>query len=753
MNTKEPLISPNIAVYIRISSRELNNESLSIQNQESKCRQAGCDLPGVVAPEFTVYRDEHYSGKLSYQRDGTKKFRPALTQLVNAIEEGKHEVLLVYRFDRLSRNLRLWAELVELAYAHGVRMISVCEPFDVNSIEGRMASGMLANVAEFYVNWTAQNIRDTLAFKKKEGYRVGAPPFGWKWSDARQDGHKLVERDEREGEVVVRICDMIRSGWNFTRVCKELESQGIKSPSGGKTWWRSVVKRVAREPFSAGLVYQEDGGLKEGRHYDLRYFDREYHELVVAQVRKLERVAPITRWSETHLLMPKLKCASCGARLYVDKREDSRHRVYWCKNHSIGQGQTCTGARAKIAWADAAVVEVIRKLASDPRVAAQAEEFIAAEVEPDYGKLKQEKAKLERDLREDSQRLADIVERLADGRVKPLAYEAFEQRVEARGEERVCRIREIDAALADSEATKRRTEQVTKTLQEFDATWDSLKVDEQRQVIDLLVDDLTLSATHLTIKPCFAEAVAIRIPPGRFREGKPGDPCGLSQRELSVLKLLGDGLNNTEIAERTGLKIQTVYGIISRIRGWMGISDIALIVEEAQEAVGSCGASLPTDRRLGAARLVPDEPTLKQLEVLRAVATHGTQAEAYRALGIPYINGSMRLRALLKKANAGSLDELFQIACDRGWIDQMPTPPKVSGVAFTPPEAQMMRACTEHKTVAAAGRALDLSRVAANSRMHTIYQRLGVRGLDAARAKMLELGLDPRELPVHDAAA
>lgn len=748
MSSKNIKVGAGVAIYCRVSTQEQGDEGISISTQEARCRQYIAQMQHLIEPQISVYIDSGYSGKLGYRKDGVKgKFRPELTRMLNDIKDGKISHVVIYRNDRLCRSLKLWLEILEdFIFPNEVELLSVCEPVNPLTSQGKLSLNILAAVAEYQREWTGDNIRDTLRFKKENGFRVGNPPYGWRWSQERVDGHRLVERDEDEGKVVIDICEKIRSGWNFARLSRYLQSQGIKSPSGNDHWHPSVIRRIALDPFHAGLVVGENGESRPGKHYGLRYFEPEYHEQVVAEVKRRGPKAPMTFAVKTHLLLPKLRCATCGARLYVDKREDHRHRVYWCKNRSVTRGRTCPGARAKIAWADGVVVEVLRKLSQDERIIAGAEAIIERELRQNTGKLKQEKAKLEWDLREDERRLAEMVEKLADGEISAVGYKAFEDKVKARIEQRMERLRAIDKELAGGEADRQRIQRAKEMLRDFNKVWEGLTIDEKRKAIDLLIEDLLLSQTHLIIKPYFADPIEVRIPIGRFRSGKPGDPHGLSQRELSILKMLGDGLTVKQIAERTGLAMQTVYGHISRIYSWLGVDNAAAAVEMARPVIEEAG-ELPTDRRLNVSRQFSDEPTEKMLMVLRAVAEHPTQAEAYRALGIPYVNGSHRLRALMKKTGTNSLDALFEVAVQRGWIESIPER-KEKGLVFTKAEAEMVRACLGAKSIAAAGRSLGLSRVAATSRMHTVYKKLGVHSLKEALARLKELGLDPADLPV-----
>mgnify|MGYP001792773756 CR=1 FL=1 len=63
--------------------------------------------------------------------------------------EGKIDLLLVYRVDRLSRKVRQLAQLADELDRVGVTLRSATEPFDTGAAAGRMMLQMHAVFAEF----------------------------------------------------------------------------------------------------------------------------------------------------------------------------------------------------------------------------------------------------------------------------------------------------------------------------------------------------------------------------------------------------------------------------------------------------------------------------------------------------------------------------------------------------------------------------------------------------------------------------
>ena len=64
--------------------------------------------------------------------------RPALTQLLDDITDGKIQVVVVYKVDRLTRNLADFAKLIELFDKHEVSFVSVTPTIQHNKLNGKI---------------------------------------------------------------------------------------------------------------------------------------------------------------------------------------------------------------------------------------------------------------------------------------------------------------------------------------------------------------------------------------------------------------------------------------------------------------------------------------------------------------------------------------------------------------------------------------------------------------------------------------
>ena len=87
------------------------------------------------------YDDGGFSG-------GTME-RPALQRLLQDVENGAIDVIVVYKVDRLSRSLTDFARIVAILERHGVSFVSVTQAFNTTTSMGRLTLNILLSFAQF----------------------------------------------------------------------------------------------------------------------------------------------------------------------------------------------------------------------------------------------------------------------------------------------------------------------------------------------------------------------------------------------------------------------------------------------------------------------------------------------------------------------------------------------------------------------------------------------------------------------------
>ena len=145
------------AIYTRKSSEDgLEQEFNSLDAQHEACTAyiaSQASLGWKATPKR--YDDGGISG-------GTMD-RPALQELHADIRQGKIDVVVVYRIDRLTRLLTDFAKIVEVFDARNVSFVSVTQQFNTTTSMGRLTLNVLLSFAQFEREVTAERIRDKIA--------------------------------------------------------------------------------------------------------------------------------------------------------------------------------------------------------------------------------------------------------------------------------------------------------------------------------------------------------------------------------------------------------------------------------------------------------------------------------------------------------------------------------------------------------------------------------------------------------------
>ncbi len=247
------------AIYTRKSTDEgLDKEFNTLDAQRDACaayiasqRHEGW----IEVPDY--YDDGGYSG-------GTLE-RPALKRLLADIEQGRIDVIVVYKIDRLSRSLMDFARLVETMEAHSVTFVSVTQSFNTTTSMGRLTLNILLSFAQFERELIGERIRDKFAASRARGMWMGGKvPLGY-----RVEARKLlvVESEARQVRAIFERFVVLRSA---TKLAQELRQQGVLSKTGAQIDKGYLYRLLANRTY-----------LGEATHKDKAYPGE--HDAIVSQ--------------------------------------------------------------------------------------------------------------------------------------------------------------------------------------------------------------------------------------------------------------------------------------------------------------------------------------------------------------------------------------------------------------------------------------------------------------------------------------
>jgi site-specific DNA recombinase len=228
------------ATYTRKSSEEgLEQDFNSLDAQREACEAYILSQAGEGWKlDRTRYDDGGYSG-------GTLD-RPGLTRLLEDIDAGKIDTVVVYKVDRLTRSLGDFAKIVEIFDAREASFVSVTQQFNTTTSMGRLTLNMLLSFAQFEREVTGERIRDKIAASKRKGLWMGGNvPLGFE-----ANGRTLVIV-EPEAKAVRTLFRLYLELGTVRQVKDEADRIGLMTKVRQGVGQRMLGGR----PFSRGHIY------------------------------------------------------------------------------------------------------------------------------------------------------------------------------------------------------------------------------------------------------------------------------------------------------------------------------------------------------------------------------------------------------------------------------------------------------------------------------------------------------------------
>lgn len=160
-----------IAIYSRKS--RFTGKGESIENQIALCRDyISGSIPDATDSDITVYEDEGFSAK--------NLDRPQFRRMMESAEKQPFDYVVVYRLDRISRNVGDFAKLIEKLNSMHTAFICIKEQFDTSTPMGRAMMNIAAVFAQLERETIAERIKDNIVFLARTGrWLGGVTPLGY----------------------------------------------------------------------------------------------------------------------------------------------------------------------------------------------------------------------------------------------------------------------------------------------------------------------------------------------------------------------------------------------------------------------------------------------------------------------------------------------------------------------------------------------------------------------------------------------
>lgn len=323
------------AIYIRVSTHwQVDKDSLQVQRRELTAYSEM--ILGI--PDYEVFDDPGYSAK--------NTDRPAYQEMMNRLRTGEFSHLLVWKIDRISRNLldfsNMYAELKEL----GVTFVSKNEQFDTSSAIGEAMLKIILVFAELERKMTAERVSSVMLSRANNGqWNGGRVPYGYIWNKETQK----FSFDPVESAVYKRIVAMYEDNKPLLYITKKLNGEGLRTKSGNE-WTPTAINKILRNPFYEGKYYYNthaEGDRKKPKDKSEWIIIEDHHPALISEERfdaiqfRLRqnrrggyKPGETRPKSNVHVFAGLFRCGVCGANMSatLDRRRADgwRPSIYGC---------------------------------------------------------------------------------------------------------------------------------------------------------------------------------------------------------------------------------------------------------------------------------------------------------------------------------------------------------------------------------------------------------------------------------------
>ena len=462
----------------------------------------------------------------------------------------------------------------------------------------------------------------------------------------------------------------MRECWTTGRIAEELTCRKARRAEGGTHWDSSQVRKVLVTPFHAGLVMHKDGSTTRGVHYEQRFWDPEDHERIVRRLKRNRKVGSRAVASCEWLLSGIIRCEHCGLRLSGTKPNAGR-RQHQCQRIPHADGSRCKGVYKLAEPVEAIVVEQIRGMASGLEMQALALEQAQSILERQEGELCEELAKLEHELSK--------TQCVIDGLIRMRAAEEIDNQTFARQKAEIdaehagleAQAQQVRSRLEHRQSRQLEIDRVREALADFEAVWQQLNPQQQRELLSSVLEELTLGRAEddtgdviLRLKIHFLPAREYRL--SNFTRRPRGDGIeGLSPRELAYLKHRLDYNTDQQIAELFQTSLQNARGLAKGITRRMGMEDLDRIAELARPRINILTPGLPLYGRVhGPSNRNKWTWTQHRLRILAMLARGMRRSHIAAELGIERTTVDNHVSEMMGQVGADSWQELVKTAIE-----------------------------------------------------------------------------------------
>ena len=406
--------------------------------------------------EFEYYIDGGYSGK--------DLNRPAIQKLIEDCKNHKIDAVFVFKLDRISRSQRDTLYLIEEVFnKYNVSFISMRENFDTSTPFGKAMIGVLSVFAQLERETILERTRIGLKKRAEAGLWRGGGKIPFPYRYDRNTG-TLIPIPEQV-ELLHKMISLYISGKSFNVIGKIVGMD------------ESMVETRILSITNTGKVPYKDE-VYDGQH-EAVVSDELYEEIL-----RVNKVRSREKYERHYLLSGKVFCGHCGAKYRYQKW--GKRLIMYCYSQQKSKPRyikdpNCNNKRWDTFEVEDAVLEELFKMSLDLDLFKKTFNIATVNVKNEY-----------------NQRLDDIkkqINNLLNNIASGIAVEETNNKINELEKEKET----IEEKLIESDQKEKDNKVSLNMIKNLKATWFDMDFDEQRRIIEHLIDKVIVNDNEINI--------------------------------------------------------------------------------------------------------------------------------------------------------------------------------------------------------------------------------------------------------------
>ncbi len=381
------------AIYVRLSVEDNGKDSDSVENQTALLEKYVSSHSSLE--KAALFVDNGYTG--------TDFLRPEFTRMMEAVQSGTVDCIVVKDLSRLGRNYIKTSEFIEkICPFYGLRFIAVNDNYDTATVtsEGQLSASLANIVNDYYAKDISRKVTSSLKAKMERGDYIGNyAPHGYQ-KDPENKNHLIICPET--APVIRQIYEWRAEGISYMGINRMLNDAEIPSPSQYKIehgietnnnkkdhkilWNKHMVTDILHNIVYIGHLAQKKGSqcLYGGIPYHITDSDewivaRNTHEPIISS-ELFDKVQQINRATsekakensgkydylpkEKNIYGKKFVCGGCGCMMKlhrsVNRKKDKAYFTFKCPTYAEHGAKGCSDVKMRKADVDTAVLLFIK---------------------------------------------------------------------------------------------------------------------------------------------------------------------------------------------------------------------------------------------------------------------------------------------------------------------------------------------------------------------------------------------------------